>query len=38
VHSYVQIRASGESGGSVLLQFSHVGRSSSIAVGRRARR
>jgi hypothetical protein len=30
VHSYVQIRASSESGGSALLQFSQVGLSSNI--------
>ena len=30
VHSYVHIRASSEAGGRDLLQFSHVGRSSSI--------
>lgn len=30
VHSYVQMRASSEFGGSALLQFSHVGLSSSM--------
>jgi hypothetical protein len=34
VHSYVQMRASSESGGRRLLQCSHVGRSSSIVVPR----
>jgi hypothetical protein len=34
VHSYEQIRASSESGGSGLLQFSQVGRSSSMFVSR----
>jgi len=32
VHSYEQMRASGECGGSGLLQFSQVGRSSSVGV------
>jgi hypothetical protein len=32
VHSYVQIRASSESGGSDLLQFSQVGLSSNITI------
>jgi hypothetical protein len=33
VHSYVQIRASVEAGGSALLQFSQVGLSSSMTPG-----
>ena len=36
VHSYVQMRASSESGGRALLHCSHVGRSSSIVCPRRS--